>query len=427
MSARRPMGRRGARHLLRREGGQGLDRPLARAHHPRRGPAAHQPRGQRVEPGREPGREVDRVRGEAGRGREPADLPDSPGGGRGPAPHESSPRGPRRRSGSRTAGGWPSSAACGPTSRPGTRWAKRQKERKDAKMTARVFDQAPTRYWDHWLDDQQAHVYTIGIEGGEPKPVTLGTGLQLSKQEVDASSYDISPDGAEIAFAADSDKTGIDSNFDVYVIPAEGGTPRTSPPTTRPTTAGRSTAPTDVPSPSAGRSSRASTATVCASSGTTGRRGRTAWSPRRSTGRCGIEWAPDGAAALRHRRRRRARPRLPHRHDVGRGQGGHEGASSFTSLDLVEGRHPCWWPSARGSPSRPPSCGSTPSTGAATKLSTFNDTLFERVAWGTLRERHLQGFGREGHPDVGELPGRTSTRRRSGRCTCCSTAGPTTG
>jgi Tol biopolymer transport system component len=96
--------------------------------------------------------------------------------------------------------------------------AKRQKERKDSKMTARTFDKAEIRYWDHLLDDRQTHVYSIGIEGGEPRAVTLGTGLELSRAEAGASSYDIAPDGTEITFAADSDTTGVDSNFDVYVV-----------------------------------------------------------------------------------------------------------------------------------------------------------------------------------------------------------------
>jgi len=104
--------------------------------------------------------------------------------------------------------------------------AKRQKERKDSKLTARTFDRAGIRYWDHWLDDREAHVYSIALEGGEPKPVTLGTGLELSRAEAGASSYDIAPDGSEIAFAADTDKTGLDSNFDVYAVSAEGGAAR---------------------------------------------------------------------------------------------------------------------------------------------------------------------------------------------------------
>ncbi|MCU0242476.1 MAG: S9 family peptidase, partial [Vicinamibacteria bacterium] len=103
---------------------------------------------------------------------------------------------------------------------------KRLKERKDSKMTARVFDKVGTRYWDHWLDDRQAQVYSIGLEGGEPQAITLGSGLELSRAEAGPSSYDVAPDGKEIAFAADTDKTGVDSNFDIYVVPTTGGPAR---------------------------------------------------------------------------------------------------------------------------------------------------------------------------------------------------------
>ena len=103
---------------------------------------------------------------------------------------------------------------------------KRQKERKDTKVSARVWDKAGLRYWDRWLDDREAHVYAIPLAGGDPAAVTLGTGQQLSRAEPGAGSYDISPDGKEIAFAADTDRTGIDSNFDVFVAPAAGGAAR---------------------------------------------------------------------------------------------------------------------------------------------------------------------------------------------------------
>jgi len=101
--------------------------------------------------------------------------------------------------------------------------AKRIKERKDSKVSAKIWERVPIRYWDHWLDDREAHVYSIGLAGGDPTPVTLGTGLQLSNAEPGVASYDISPDGMELGFAADVDKTGVDSNFDVFVVPAAGG------------------------------------------------------------------------------------------------------------------------------------------------------------------------------------------------------------
>ncbi len=103
---------------------------------------------------------------------------------------------------------------------------RRQTERKDAKVSARVFDDARVRYWDRWLDDREAHVYAIAVDGSEPVAVTLGTGHALSRDEVSSSSYDISPDGAEIAFASDLDGKGTDSNYDVFVVPTAGGPAR---------------------------------------------------------------------------------------------------------------------------------------------------------------------------------------------------------
>lgn len=99
----------------------------------------------------------------------------------------------------------------------------RQKARKDSKVSARVWDQAPLAYWDRWLDDQHAHIFTVPLKGGEPTAVTLGTGLQLSRAEANRGSYDISPDGKEIAFAADTDTSGVQPNYDIFVIPAGGG------------------------------------------------------------------------------------------------------------------------------------------------------------------------------------------------------------
>jgi dipeptidyl aminopeptidase/acylaminoacyl peptidase len=103
---------------------------------------------------------------------------------------------------------------------------KKLKERADSKMSAKVWDKAPFSYWDHFIDDRFPHIYTISVDGGEPQPVTSGTGYWLSVQTADSDSYDISPDGKEIAFAADTDRSGIDSNYDVFVVPAEGGTAR---------------------------------------------------------------------------------------------------------------------------------------------------------------------------------------------------------
>lgn len=102
----------------------------------------------------------------------------------------------------------------------------RMKDQEAPKMTAKVWEKAPIAYWDHFLDARQTHVYSIGLDGGEPKPVTLGSGHALDVAEPDATSYDISPDGVEIAFASDIDASGVDANFDIFVMPVEGGEAR---------------------------------------------------------------------------------------------------------------------------------------------------------------------------------------------------------
>lgn len=121
---------------------------------------------------------------------------------------------------------------------------KRMKERKESRMTAKVWDRAPISYWDHLLDDRVPHVFAIDIEGGEPAAITRASGYSLPKQEYDASTYDIAPDGREIAFVTNVDRTGVDPNHDVILYatcaceparvltsdnPADDGSPRYSP------------------------------------------------------------------------------------------------------------------------------------------------------------------------------------------------------
>lgn len=101
----------------------------------------------------------------------------------------------------------------------------RMKERAQPKVSARVWDKAPVSYWDRFLEPREMHLYAVSIEGGEPQPLTPGSGLALDARDAGHASYDIAPDGAEIAVVADTDTTGIDPNRDIFVLPVEGGGP----------------------------------------------------------------------------------------------------------------------------------------------------------------------------------------------------------
>ena len=102
----------------------------------------------------------------------------------------------------------------------------RLEEREKSKLKAKAWNRPPIAYWDHWIDDRQAHVYSIGIGGGATTAITLGTGFELTRQDLDGHAYVIAPDGSEIAFVADIDPTGVDQNFDIFVVPATGGQAR---------------------------------------------------------------------------------------------------------------------------------------------------------------------------------------------------------
>ncbi|HEX2494271.1 MAG TPA: S9 family peptidase, partial [Steroidobacter sp.] len=102
----------------------------------------------------------------------------------------------------------------------------RMKEREERKMTAQVWDKSPVTHWDRYMDHRETHVYAVDLEGGEPQALTRAAGVPLDPAEPDERSYDISPDGTEIAFAADSDNTGVDQNFDIYVLSLESGQAR---------------------------------------------------------------------------------------------------------------------------------------------------------------------------------------------------------
>ena len=107
-----------------------------------------------------------------------------------------------------------------------TDWAKireKLKEREDSKMTAMTWDRTPVTHWDHFVEDRRPHLFSISVDGGTPVAITVNSGQELSRRETGDDSYAISPDGSEIAFAANSDATGTDENTDVYVVPAGGG------------------------------------------------------------------------------------------------------------------------------------------------------------------------------------------------------------
>lgn len=102
----------------------------------------------------------------------------------------------------------------------------RQKEKalKERKSKAVVIDDAVFRYWDHWISDgKRPTVFAVDVTSGKHKNLLAGTGKFLPPYEPSARDYDVSPDGKELCFVADSVKDiGTDVNLDLYTLALDG-------------------------------------------------------------------------------------------------------------------------------------------------------------------------------------------------------------
>ena len=102
-------------------------------------------------------------------------------------------------------------------------------ERKALKYRARVYEKFPIRYWDHWLDDTQPHLFVQAIEPGS-KATDLLAGTQLigergfagvatnSGEELNAT---WTPDGAGIVFVASRNRdaaANANTNTQLFLI-----------------------------------------------------------------------------------------------------------------------------------------------------------------------------------------------------------------
>ena len=90
-------------------------------------------------------------------------------------------------------------------------------KRKDSKVSAKVTENVFYRYWDHWLTDGYVnHLFVIDVETKEVTDLMTGWDRLTGASGL---SYDVSPDGGEIAFSAFRYGEPYDSlTTDIYLI-----------------------------------------------------------------------------------------------------------------------------------------------------------------------------------------------------------------
>jgi dipeptidyl aminopeptidase/acylaminoacyl peptidase len=110
------------------------------------------------------------------------------------------------------------------------------KKREERSYSASRYEEFPIRYWDHWLDDRQVHLFVQSLDPpGEAKDLLAGTRLvgekgyggarSLSGDELQAA---WAPDGESLVFVATTNRHEAARAFTayhLYQIPLEGGEP----------------------------------------------------------------------------------------------------------------------------------------------------------------------------------------------------------
>jgi dipeptidyl aminopeptidase/acylaminoacyl peptidase len=114
-----------------------------------------------------------------------------------------------------------------------TAYQQKAKAFAERKSKAFIIDDGLYRVWNHWIaDGKRPVVFAVDVVGGAHKNLFAGTKLHLPvpgpPDELSPAHYDISPDGKELCFTADSVKElGTDYNMDLYVMPLDKpGPPR---------------------------------------------------------------------------------------------------------------------------------------------------------------------------------------------------------
>jgi len=276
-----------------------------------------------------------------------------------------------------------------------TDWAKTKEKltaREESKMTAMAWDRPPVTHWDHFIEDRIPHLYSIPLEGGTPTAITLRSGRFLPQRENGADSYDISPDGQEVAFVSNTDLAGNNENLDVYAVAASGGEARNL-------TADNLASDEEPRYSPNGRHLAYTKQTIRGFYGDTkqlilldrkdGSQRRLAADWDRSIS--GMIWAPDSKSL--YAPIDDAATQRVHRFDVAKGtQHAVTANSSYSSL-AVAGK-PATLVAIRQSFTEPPTLVAVSTkNGAATKLSDQNDTQLAATAFGKVESATYKGSG----------------------------------
>jgi dipeptidyl aminopeptidase/acylaminoacyl peptidase len=100
---------------------------------------------------------------------------------------------------------------------------KKQDDRDNSKVKARVMTKLLYRHWDSWVDDKRQHLFVVPVAGGNPKDVTPGDrdAVPTSSTFSAGDDFDFSPNDNELAYTATPlpiHEEAWSTNHDVYTV-----------------------------------------------------------------------------------------------------------------------------------------------------------------------------------------------------------------